>query len=70
MDQIVVDCGPVGSAPVEVGDHVVLLGSQGTDEITATEWADLLGTISYEVLCDIGPRVPRLLEGDRTGGAG
>ncbi len=29
MDQIVVDCGPVGSTPVEVGDHVVLLGSQG-----------------------------------------
>jgi alanine racemase len=70
MDQIIVDCGPVGSAPVEVGDHVVLLGSQGTDEITATEWADLLGTISYEVLCDIGPRVPRLVQGDRSGGAG
>jgi alanine racemase len=70
MDQIMVDCGPVGSAPVEVGDQVVLLGSQGTDEITATEWADLLGTISYEVLCDIGPRVPRLLRGDRSAGAG
>jgi alanine racemase len=63
MDQIVVDCGPVGTAPVEVGDEVVLLGRQGTEEITATEWADLLGTISYEVLCDIGPRVPRLLTG-------
>ena len=63
MDQIVVDCGPVGSAPVEVGDEVVLLGRQGSEEISATEWADLLGTISYEVLCDIGPRVPRLLTG-------
>jgi alanine racemase len=60
MDQIVVDCGPVGSARVAVGDEVVLLGGQGTEEITATEWADLLGTISYEVLCGIGPRVPRL----------
>ncbi len=70
MDQIVVDCGPVGSAPVEVGDAVVLLGNQGTDQITAIEWADLLGTISYEVLCDIGPRVPRLVQGDRSVGAG
>jgi alanine racemase len=60
MDQIVIDCGPVGGHPVEVGDEVVLLGRQGDEEITADEWADLLGTISYEVLCDIGPRVPRL----------
>ncbi len=74
MDQIVIDCGPVGAgsaapgvtpdvAPVAVGDEVVLLGSQGDDEITAGEWAGLLGTISYEVLCDIGPRVPRLFHG-------
>ncbi|HZM53883.1 MAG TPA: alanine racemase [Acidimicrobiales bacterium] len=63
MDQIVVDCGPAGAAPVEVGDEVVLLGRQGHEEITADEWAELLGTISYEVLCDIGPRVPRLVRG-------
>jgi alanine racemase len=60
MDQIVVDCGPAGSSGVEVGDEVVLIGSQGEEEITADEWADLLGTISYEVLCGIGPRVPRV----------
>jgi alanine racemase len=60
MDQVVIDCGPVGSAPVAVGDEVVLLGRQGGEEITADEWAGLLGTISYEVLCGIGPRVPRL----------
>ena len=63
MDQVVVDCGPVGSAPVAVGEEVVLLGRQGTEEITADEWACLLSTISYEVLCDIGPRVPRLTAG-------
>jgi alanine racemase len=63
MDQIVVDCGPAGSPEVEVGDEVVLLGSQGDDEITADEWAGLLGTISYEVLCGIGPRVPRVAVG-------
>jgi alanine racemase len=57
MDQIVVDCGDDTS--VQPGDEVVLLGRQGDEEITADEWADLLGTISYEVLCGIGPRVPR-----------
>jgi alanine racemase len=57
MDQIVVDCGDDTS--VRPGDDVVLLGRQGDEEITADEWAGLLGTISYEVLCGIGPRVPR-----------
>jgi alanine racemase len=56
MDQIVVD---VGDADVGVGDEVVLLGRQGDAEITADEWAELLGTISYEIVCGIGPRVPR-----------
>jgi alanine racemase len=57
MDQIVVDCtdGP----PVAAGDEVVLIGRQGTDEITAQHWADLLGTITYEIVCSIGARVPR-----------
>ena len=68
MDQIVVDCGPAGSARVAVGDEVVLIGRQGNQEITAGEWADRLGTISYEVLCDIGPRVPRLVHGERSPG--
>jgi alanine racemase len=59
MDQIVVDCGDDTS--VRPGDDVVLLGRQGDEEITADEWAGLLGTISYEVLCGIGPRVPRVV---------
>jgi alanine racemase len=59
MDQIVVDCGP--DADVAPGDEVTLLGRQGDEEITATEWAELLGTIAYEVLCGIGPRVPRVV---------
>jgi alanine racemase len=62
MDQIVVDCGPEGAGPrVAVGDEVVLLGRQGEEEITTDEWAAMLGTIGYEVLCGIGPRVPRLV---------
>jgi alanine racemase len=60
MDQIILDCGPAGSSDVGVGDEVVLIGNQGGDAITADEWADRLGTISYEVLCGIGSRVPRV----------
>jgi alanine racemase len=56
MDQIVVD---VGDEEVGLGDEVVLVGRQGEEEITADEIATLLGTITYEVVCSIGPRVPR-----------
>jgi alanine racemase len=56
MDQVVVD---VGDDPVDVGDEVVFVGRQGTEEVTATEWADLLSTINYEVVCQFGPRLPR-----------
>ncbi len=56
MDQIVVDCG---DEMVAVGDEVVLLGRQGDAEITAEEWAERLETINYEVVCQIGPRLPR-----------
>ena len=58
MDQILVDCGPGTS--VAAGDDVVLLGQQGAERITADDWARRLGTISYEILCGIGPRVPRI----------
>jgi alanine racemase len=60
MDQIVVDCGDDDVAP---GDPVVLLGRQGDEVVDADEWAVRLGTISYEVLCGIGPRVPRVVTG-------
>jgi alanine racemase len=56
MDQLMVDCG---DDPVSVGDDVVLIGRQGTEEITAEGWATQLDTIAYEVVCGIGPRVPR-----------
>jgi alanine racemase len=57
MDQLTVGCGDDGS--VGVGDEVVLIGSQGDEAITADEWAVRLDTISYEIVCGIGPRVPR-----------
>lgn len=56
MDQVLIN---VGDSSVEVGDEVVVLGQQGDQEISADEWAEELGTISYEVVCSIGPRVPR-----------
>jgi alanine racemase len=56
MDQLLVDCGDL---PVAVGDEVVLLGEQGGVSISADEWADRLGTIAYEIICGISPRVPR-----------
>ncbi|HEX5266603.1 MAG TPA: alanine racemase [Acidimicrobiales bacterium] len=61
MDQLMVDCGP--DAAVQPGDEVVLLGRQGSESVTAEEWARLLGTISYEVLCGVGPRVDRRYTG-------
>jgi alanine racemase len=57
MDQLVVDCG---EDRVEVGDEVVLLGRQGDEEISADEWAGWLGTISWEVLCGVKPRIPKI----------
>jgi alanine racemase len=56
MDQLMVDCG---DDEVLVGDEVVLIGRQGHERVTAEEWAERLDTIAYEVVCGIGPRVPR-----------
>ena len=57
MDQITVDLGP--EATDAVGDEVVLLGVQGNERLMAEELARWRQTISYEVTCAIGPRVPR-----------
>lgn len=54
MDQCMVDVTDLGK--VEVGDEVVLFGEGGR---TAEEVAEWLDTISYEVICMIGKRVPR-----------
>jgi alanine racemase len=57
MDQLMVDCG---DDPVAIGDDVVLVGDQQGESVGIEEWADVLGTIGYEVLCGISPRVPRV----------
>jgi alanine racemase len=61
MDLCLVDLTEVPGAAV--GDEVVLLGSQGGERITAEELAAHAGTISYEIFCGIGPRVPRVYSG-------
>ncbi len=57
MDQVVVDLGP--GAGDEAGAEVVLFGPGDHGEPTAQEWAEAVGTISYEIVTRIGPRVPR-----------
>jgi alanine racemase len=57
MDQLMIDCEQ--DSAVTVGDEVVLIGKQGEAKVTADEWANALGTIGYEIVCGIGPRVFR-----------
>lgn len=45
---------------VQPGDEAVLLGSQGSERISADELASLIGTISYEFLAALSGRIPRL----------
>ncbi len=61
MDQLTVDLGPESTEGV--GEPVVLLGADGDERITAEELAGLRGTISYEVVCGVGPRIPRVHRG-------
>lgn len=57
MDQLIVDVteGP----PVQRGDEVILIGTQGNTELSAQHWAAVLETIPYEIVCRISIRVPR-----------
>ncbi|HZP02444.1 MAG TPA: alanine racemase [Terriglobia bacterium] len=45
---------------VDIGDEVILIGSSEHCSITASEIAQLIGTVPYEILCSIGKRVPRI----------
>ncbi|MCU1444753.1 alanine racemase [Cryobacterium sp.] len=56
MDQFLVD---VGTAPVAVGDEVVLFGDAATGAPTAAEWGAAAGTINYDIVTRVGARVPR-----------
>ena len=60
MDQFVVD---IGDDAAQAGDLAVLFGPGRDGEPTAQDWADALGTIHYEVVTRIGPRVVRTYVG-------
>ena len=58
MDNVTVDLGP--NAGVERGAPAVLIGAQGDERILCEEVARRLGTINYEVTCELSKRVPRV----------
>jgi alanine racemase len=58
MDQIAIDITNIADAAV--GDVVTLLGQDGDRRILAEDWAEPLGTISYEIVCGFQPRLPRI----------
>ncbi len=60
MDMCMIDVTDVPAA--REGDDVVLIGSQGSERITADDIAAKIGTIAYEVLCGISSRVPRIYQ--------
>ena len=58
MDQFMVDVTDIQN--VLVGDEVTLIGSDGQEKITVEELGELSGRFNYELVCDLGPRIPRV----------
>ncbi len=58
MDQIVLDVSQIPD--LQVGEIVTILGRDGTTQITVDDWANELGTISWEILCGFKHRLPRV----------
>lgn len=58
MDQCMIDITDCGD--VSVGDEVVIMGENAGISITADDLAESIGTISYEILCMVSKRVPRV----------
>ena len=59
MDQLMVDVTEV-PGEVRIGDEVTLIGRDGESVITAEELGDLSGRFNYELMCDLGNRIPRI----------
>lgn len=60
MDQMMVECG---DDTVSIGDEAVVFGEQGGANVRVEDWARALGTITYEVVCAVSSRVPRVYHG-------
>jgi alanine racemase len=66
MDQVLFDVSSIPDA--RLGDRITLMGSDGSERITAEDLAELADTISYEILCGISKRVPREYVGETQAG--
>ena len=62
MDQFMVDVTHIPDAGF--GDKVTLIGKDGYLEITANELGEISGRFNYELMCDLGKRIPRLYVGE------
>jgi alanine racemase len=60
MDMILIDVTEIPD--VQMGDEVVIFGKQGEEEIAVEELAKKSNTIPYEILCNVGKRVPRVYQ--------
>ncbi len=58
MDQMMVDVTDIPD--VKIGDHAVLIGHSGNEQITVDYLAQLTGTLNYEIICGISRRTPRV----------
>jgi len=59
MDQLMVDVTEIPET-IRTGDRVTLIGQDGDLSITAEELGDLSGRFNYELMCDLGNRIPRI----------
>ncbi|MGB3403249.1 MAG: alanine racemase [Microcoleaceae cyanobacterium] len=59
MDQLMLDVSHIPD--LQVGEIVTLLGEDGENSISADDWAETLGTISWEILCGFKHRLPRMI---------
>ncbi len=57
MDNITLEAGP--RTDIRIGDTATIIGTDGGERQTAEDLARRIGTINYEIVCGISPRVPR-----------
>ena len=57
MDQLMIDVSDIHG--VKAGDEVIIMGESENEKISSSDIAEINNTISYEILCDVGKRVPR-----------
>ncbi len=58
MDQMMINVSEIPN--VNEGDSVIIMGSDGKNTVSPEELAAVSGTINYEIVCNVGKRVPRV----------